>query len=72
MAEHVFRRIHEAHGGKAYDASFGTRMTGTGGYAELLARRFGLAKKKLGFSGLPELETRHFRPPVETAQMDLF
>jgi len=72
MTDHVFRRIHEAHGGKAYDATFGTRMTGTGIYADLLARRFALAKKKQGFRESPALETKHFRPPVRTAQMDLF
>jgi len=72
ITDHVFRRIYEAHGGKAYDATFGTRMTGTGGYAELLARRFEVAKRKLGFSGSPALETKHFRPPDKTAQMDLF
>ena len=72
MTGHVFNRLYEAHGGKAYDASFGTRMTGNGPYAELLARRFELAKKRLGFHALAALETQHFRPPVDTAQMDLF
>jgi len=72
MANHVFMRIYEAHGGKAYDATFGTRMTGTGAYAEMLARRFAVAKQKLGFRESPELETRNFRPPARTAQMDLF
>jgi DNA repair photolyase len=72
VAEHVFRRIHEAHGGKAYDAVFGTRMTGTGSYAELLSRRFEVAKKRLGFHTPAALNTHHFRPPVVTAQMNLF
>jgi DNA repair photolyase len=72
MADHVFRRIYEAHGGKAYDATFKTRMTGTGTYAELLARRFEVAKKKLGFHAPAALDTRHFRAPEKTAQPDLF
>jgi DNA repair photolyase len=72
MTDHVFRRMHEAHGGKAYDASFGTRMTGTGVYAGILARRFEVVKKKLGFHPFPALETEYFRPPVKTAQLDLF
>jgi len=72
VADHVFRRIHEAHGGKAYDATFGTRMTGTGHYADMLARRFDVARNKLGFLEPAVLATRHFRPPVESAQMDLF
>ena len=72
MKNHVFSRMHDAHGGKAYDAAFGTRMTGTGVYADLLARRFEVAKKKLGFRALPPLETAHFRAPADTWQMDLF
>jgi DNA repair photolyase len=72
MADHVFRRMYDAHGGKAYDAAFGSRMTGSGVYADMLARRFALAKKRLGFHEMPPLETRHFRPPGRIAQMDLF
>lgn len=72
MAAHVFNRITDARGGKAYDATFGTRMTGTGPYAELLARRFRIASRKLGFGASPPLATQYFRPPVATAQMDLF
>ena len=72
MTEHIFSRLYEAHGGKAYEATFGSRMTGAGPYADLLARRFELAKKRLGFQAQPALNTQHFRPPVETAQMDLF
>ena len=45
VRDHVFSRLCEAHGGKAYDASFGKRMTGTGPYADLLAQRFEVAKK---------------------------
>ncbi len=47
-------------------------MTGTGIYADMLARRFALARKRLGFHDLPALETGRFRPPGVTAQMDLF
>jgi DNA repair photolyase len=72
MAEHVFRRMVEAHGGKAYDATFGTRMTGAGPYADMLARRFEIASRKLGFRAPPALDTQHFRPPQDTTQMDLF
>ena len=73
MAQHVFNRLYEAHGGKAYDPTFGTRMTGAGPYAELLAQRFELAKKRLGFHAPAALNTQDFRPPVVgAAQMDLF
>jgi DNA repair photolyase len=72
MTEHVFSRIREAHGGKAYDASFGSRMTGAGPSAELLAQRFELATRRLDFHAPAVLDTQHFRPPVSTAQMELF
>jgi len=72
MTDHVFRRIYEARGGRAYDATFGTRMTGTGVYADMLSRRFEVAKKKQGFRECPALETKYFRAPVRAAQLDLF
>lgn len=72
MAGHVFKRMYDARGGKAYDATFGSRMRGTGPYADMIAQRFAVAKKRLGFGELPALETNRFRPPVTTPQMDLF
>src|SRR5208337_16113 len=47
-ATHVMSLIHQARGGKDYDAEFGVRMTGTGPYAGLLRTRFELAARKLG------------------------
>ena len=61
---HVFSLLRQARGGKAYDATFGRRMTGEGAYAELIGRRFRLAKRRLGY---PEerlrLRTDLFRKP---------
>lgn len=72
-ARHVLSKIRETRGGKNYDARFGIRMRGSGDYAELIAQRFRLATKKLGFGELPELNTRDFRPPVlGPRQMSLF
>jgi len=75
-AKHVMSLINQSRGGKDYDAQFGTRMRGTGPYAELLRTRFDLAKRKLGFAGAEEryeLDTSLFRPPVKaTPQMSLF
>ncbi len=72
-ASHVLARIRETSGGKNYDARFGTRMSGTGDYAELLAQRFRLAVKKLGYGESPELNTEAFRPPrTGPRQMSLF
>jgi DNA repair photolyase len=75
-AKHVMSLINQSRGGKDYDSQFGTRMRGTGPYAELLRIRFDLAKRKLGFSGAEEryeLDTSLFRPPQgPTPQLSLF
>jgi DNA repair photolyase len=75
-AKHVMSLINQSRGGKDYDSQFGTRMRGTGPYAELLRTRFDLAKRKLGFAGAEEryeLDTSLFRPPVKaTPQLSLF
>lgn len=63
-AQHVLNRIYDARGGKAYDARFGERMRGSGVFAELLAKRFKLACKRLDFPGAPELDCSQFRPPA--------
>ncbi len=46
---HVFSLLTQSRGGKHYDAAWGTRMIGEGPYADLIRRRFALAKKRLGF-----------------------
>jgi DNA repair photolyase len=74
-AKHVMSLINQARGGKDYDSEFGTRMRGTGPYAELLRTRFELARRKLGFADSSErydLETRLFKPPApQTPQLSL-
>jgi DNA repair photolyase len=74
-AKHVMSLINQARGGKDYDSQFGTRMRGTGPYAELLRTRFDLAKRKLGFAPASEryeLNTSLFRPPLpDTPQLSL-
>jgi DNA repair photolyase len=68
---HVMSLVRAARGGKAYDAAFGTRMTGTGAYADLIAQRMRLARRRLGY---PEtrrrLRTDLFRVPTD--QLSLF
>ncbi|HMH27570.1 MAG TPA: PA0069 family radical SAM protein [Steroidobacteraceae bacterium] len=75
-AKHVMSLINQSRGGKDYDSEFGTRMRGTGPYADLLRTRFDLAKRKLGFAGAEEryeLDTSLFRPPLKpTPQLSLF
>ena len=73
-AKHVMSLINQARGGKDYDAEFGTRMRGTGAYADLLRTRFQLARRKLGFNDAHarhELVTHLFRPPAAAKQMTL-
>jgi DNA repair photolyase len=74
-AKHVMSLINQASGGKDYNSAFGTRMRGTGPYAELLRTRFSLAKRKLGFAGADEryeLNTALFQPPrPDTPQLKL-
>jgi len=71
-AAHVMNRIRDMRGGKEYDSRFGTRMRGTGDYADLLAKRFAMAERRLGFGDFPPLDTSQFRPPRITPQLELF
>ncbi|WP_333843624.1 PA0069 family radical SAM protein [Pelomicrobium sp.] len=72
-ATHVMRLIHQMRGGRDYDATYGVRHRGTGPFAELIARRFQLACKRLGFNrAQPPLDTSRFRPPKAASQLDLF
>lgn len=74
-AAHVLARLRSARGGSDSERAFGTRMTGVGAYAELLARRFRLACRRLGLNrrGDEALDVARFRPPVPTDdQLSLF
>jgi len=63
-AARVMSRVRDMRGGKDYDATFGTRMRGTGAWAQLLRDRFNLAVDRLGFERhrLP-LDLTQFVPP---------
>lgn len=71
-AAKVMSLIRQCRGGADYDARFGHRMRGEGVFAQLLARRFQQASKRLGLSArrYDELDCSQFRPP--RAQGDLF
>jgi DNA repair photolyase len=71
-AEHVMNRLRDMRGGKAYDSRFGERMRGTGEYAELIAKRFDIAWRKLGLRDFPPLDASQFRAPRVGPQLDLF
>jgi DNA repair photolyase len=66
-ARHVLNMVRESRGGRLYSSDFSTRMSGTGPYADMLARRFQLACRRLGLNrvrgALGGLDTTQFRPP---------
>jgi DNA repair photolyase len=66
---HVFKLIRDTRGGKDYDSSWNTRMTGAGPVAWMIGRRFELACDKLGFNKTrTRLTTEHFNPPRPAAE----
>jgi DNA repair photolyase len=76
-AAHVMSLVQQVRGGRDNDPAFGSRMRGEGQFAELIARRFALACKRLGLNEdrTLRLDTTRFRPPVGAArgaQLDLF
>jgi hypothetical protein len=67
-------RVREMHGGRDYDANWGTRLQGQGIFAELMARRFKVAVKRLGYDQSPApLRTDLFKVPDRPGdQLSLF
>jgi DNA repair photolyase len=65
-ASHVMSLIRDMRGGRDNDPRFGTRMRGTGPYAELLRARFKMACRRLGLNARPReaLSTALFTPPT--------
>ncbi len=70
--DHVLNRVMEMRGGKMYKAAFHDRMRGEGVFADLLSKRFALAKRRLGFEGLPQLDCSRFQPPSSSTQLSLW
>src|SRR5690606_20946529 len=66
-AAHVMSLVAQMRGGRDYDSAFGTRMRGQGPFAQLLAARFARARRQLGFSPLPSLNSTRFAPPLAAA-----
>ena len=75
-AEHVMSIVRQVRGGRENDPNFGTRMTGTGTYAELIASRFEIACRRFGLNkerrGEQPLDCTRFRRPELGAQLVLF
>ncbi|HXR95887.1 MAG TPA: PA0069 family radical SAM protein [Rhizomicrobium sp.] len=72
-AKHVMALVRSMRGGKDYDSQWNTRMKGTGAYAEVMARRFHLAVKKLGLNqpSKPLVINNFRRPPRIGDQLSL-
>jgi DNA repair photolyase len=73
-AKHVMALVRQMRGGKDYDSNWNTRMTGTGAYAQVMARRFHMAVKRLGLNQTPvPLATHKFKRPARLGdQLALF
>lgn len=64
-AQRVLHRIEDMREGKRNDARFGSRMRGTGIWADLLRQRFALAVRKSGLNRRRvQLDTQQFVPPA--------
>ena len=65
-AAHVMSLVRQSRGGRSNDSRFGSRMRGEGQFAELLAQRFRLACRRLGFNRREQnhgLDCSRFAPP---------
>jgi DNA repair photolyase len=73
-ADRVMARVRQMREGKDYDPDFGARMRGKGSDAESLARRFRVARERLGLKPLDtDFDTTLFRPPLRAdGQASLF
>jgi DNA repair photolyase len=72
-AARVMARIREMRGGKDYDSSFSTRMSGEGVWAQLFAQRVERAKRRFGLDGeRTALDLTQFRRPSTAVQAELF
>jgi DNA repair photolyase len=78
-AAHVMSLVQQVRGGRDNDPGFGTRMSGTGLFANLIRKRFSVACKRIGMSGRdsagrepPGLDCNLFRAPPPTGQLRLF
>ena len=74
-AAHVMSRVREMRDGRENDPEFRSRMRGAGLFAQLLRRRFEVARARFGLDGHAmqlELDTALFRPPSAAGQRPLF
>jgi DNA repair photolyase len=77
-ADHVISIVRQSRGGRENDPNFGSRMTGSGNFVDLIGKRFHLACKRLGLNSEDNhmaarggLDCSLFRPPSLGGQMQL-
>ncbi len=72
-AAHVMSRIRDMRDGQENDARFGSRQSGTGVLAQLLAKRFAVARERYGLATRSsDLDCSLFRRPDDERQGRLF
>ena len=78
-AEHVISIVKQSRGGRENDPNFGSRMTGSGNFVDLVGKRFDLACRRLGLNSEDNhmasrngLDCSLFRPPTVGGQLGLF
>jgi DNA repair photolyase len=78
-AEHVISIVRQVRGGRENDPRFGARMSGSGNFAELIAKRFDIACRRFGLNSEEDhmasrggLDCSRFKPPGRGPQMALF
>lgn len=78
-ADHVMSLVRQLRGGRDNDPRFGWRMTGSGNFADLMAKRFELACRRSNLNGDERgqvarraLDCSRFRRPGPGGQMALF
>ena len=78
LAAPIRKRLRDLHQGREYDSRFGQRMRGSGVHADLLAKRFALARRRHGLQNEQALDTSQFRfsssalrRPPHPAQLNL-
>jgi DNA repair photolyase len=78
-ADHVISIVKQSRGGRENDPNFGSRMTGSGNFVDLIGKRFDLACRRLGLNSEDNhmasrdgLDCSRFRPPTVGGQLGLF
>jgi DNA repair photolyase len=70
----VLSLVRQTRNGALYDSRFGTRQTGTGAVAEMIAQRFRIAMRRFGLEGRGNmgaaLDCTQFRVPPELETVD--